>query len=71
MKAAVTLYTLICDSCNKDLLDGTDFSCLDEQWLGCEMSEHNWIELDKKHYCTDCWKWDENEENQIPKNQNK
>jgi hypothetical protein len=71
MKHPVTLYTITCDSCNKNICDGTEFSCLDEQWLDCEMSDQDWLEHEGKHYCSNCCEWDENEENKIPKNQNK
>ena len=65
------MYTLICDGCEKDICDITDFSGLDNESLQIEASEQDWIEIDDKHYCNNCWEWDEEEENQIPKNQNK
>lgn len=67
----VTLHTIICDGCGKNICDNTDYSCMDEEFLDMEMSEQDWLEIDNKHYCTNCTEWDEEKDERILKKKSK
>lgn len=55
-----TFYTVQCDRCGKILAHET----LDVLWRGDkeyakeEASEHDWAEINGKHYCPDCYEVD-------------
>ena len=60
----ITIYTVICDRCGKDVNQ-------DEEYLGwkdsgyaveCAVDSYEWIELNGKHYCDDCWEWNDEDE---------
>ena len=55
-------YTIICDNCGKDVCDGDDYSgygdlgSIEDIAMDC-----GWTEQDGKHYCDDCWSYDDND----------
>jgi hypothetical protein len=60
----VKMYTIICDNCGKDLCDGTEYSCWnDEDYVKDSARESDWhITEDDKHYCDDCYSWGDEDE---------
>jgi hypothetical protein len=67
----VTMFTIICDGCGKDVFDGTEYSGFDyEPYVVDVAIEGNWHVEDGEHYCTDCYEYDD-EDNLIIKGGNK
>jgi hypothetical protein len=63
MLKQVTMYTIVCDGCGKDVNADTDYSCWSEIEHNEEVRhEAGWEKLDEKHYCTDCFEYDDNDE---------
>ena len=64
-------YTVQCDNCGKLYADEQNgFSAWnDADWAMEYASEDNWTEEDDKHYCPDCYDYDD-EDNFIIKNAN-
>jgi len=61
----VTMYAGKCDNCGCDIkLGGGDFAAYGEpEHVLFEMEESDWMivisESDQKHYCLDCFYWDD------------
>jgi len=59
----VTMFTLVCDNCGKDVNEDTDFSCWNDKGVLKELADDQcWVEVEDKHYCHDCYIYDENDE---------
>lgn len=55
----LTMYTLICDNCGQDASEGEDYSCWSEpDWVIDGAEESGWY-VEDKHYCPDCFSWDD------------
>lgn len=57
------MYTIVCDGCGEDVNADTSWSC----WSDVEYNEDirqeaGWEKVDDKHYCTDCFEYDDNDE---------
>lgn len=62
MVKEVKMFTVICDSCGKDVCDGTDYSGWnDEQYIEEVAKEANWIKLEDIHYCDNCYELDDDD----------
>ena len=61
MKKEVTMHTVICDNCGDNLFDDADYSCGDLAFVGDELDEQDWKEVEGKDYCGDCWSYDDND----------
>lgn len=67
----ITMYTILCDACGKDVCDGTEYSAWnDVRYVEDAAMEDNWHVEDGKHYCPDCHEYDD-EDNFIIKKGNK
>jgi hypothetical protein len=67
----VTMFTIICDGCGKDVCDGTEYSAWnDTSYVVDSAIEENWHVEDGKHYCPDCFEYDD-DDNLIIKGGNK
>ena len=64
------MQTAICDNCKNDVLGDSDFSCVDSDYLQDTLSEANWQKIDDKHYCEDCWSYDDNDNIVLTNNHN-
>lgn len=61
----MNMYTLICDRCGTDVMDGTDYAGWGEVSNVMEEADaQDWRDEDgshctpdSKHYCRDCWYW--------------
>ena len=60
----VTMFAAKCDNCKKELYEGSEYSCMgDEIAVSMDMGNSEWHKTDDdKHYCCDCWSYDENDE---------
>lgn len=63
----VKMYSIKCDGCGKvfnvdDIVAWTDECSAREYALGSE-----WQEIDDKHYCPDCYEYDEEIDEYVPK----
>jgi hypothetical protein len=57
------MFTIICDGCGKDVNDDTDYSAWnDESYVDDIRQEADWEKVDDKHYCTDCYEYDDDDE---------
>lgn len=62
MLKEVKMFTIICDSCGKDVNSDSEFSCWnDEGYLEDIRTNSDWEKVDEKHYCTNCYEYDEND----------
>lgn len=64
----IKAYTVICDNCGVDQAEGQDYSC----WIDAGQAEDTAIdsewersEDEEKHYCTNCYKGVDEEDNII------
>jgi hypothetical protein len=63
MLKEVKMFTIICDGCGKDVNDDTDYSAWnDESYVDDIRQEADWEKVDDKHYCTDCYEYDDDDE---------
>lgn len=60
MIKAFNTYTILCDNCGVDLCENDEFSGWDDiDWLIQGADEANWYTEDGKHYCEECYSWDD------------
>lgn len=60
MKKTVEMDIYICDNCGVQLEDGNGCtSYVDYDIFDVYGYDSNWIELEDKHYCPDCYEIDE------------
>ena len=63
MVKEVKMFTIVCDGCGEDVNADTDYSCCnDENYVEDIREEAGWEKVDGKHYCTDCFEYDDNDE---------
>ena len=63
MLKEVKMFTIVCDGCGEDVNDDTDYSCWnDENYVEDIRHEAGWEKVNDKHYCNDCFKYDDNDE---------
>ena len=56
------MFTVICDNCGADANSNCEYSCWNDKDIAIEMAkECNWIEEKDKHYCDNCWGYDDND----------
>lgn len=59
----VIMYTVICDNCQKDVNENQEYSCYNDEMNANDIAmESNWIKCGDKHYCADCYEYDDNDE---------
>lgn len=64
----VTMYTVVCDNCGKDSNENADYSCYNDKHRAEETAvENEWYkEIGKgeenKHYCPDCFHFDDDDQ---------
>jgi len=62
----VEMFTVICDRCGLNAFEHTEFSGWCDKYQALDEAEgEDFVEIDSKHYCNDCWEWDSKDENQI------
>lgn len=61
----VEMFTVICDNCKVDIGINQDYSCWgDKLYAEDNAMNSDWLKIDEKHYCEDCYSYD-NEDNLI------
>lgn len=60
----VKMYTVICDNCGVDFLEGDDVAAWNDSDFVLDSAEDSgWIrDQHGKDYCSDCFTWDDNDE---------
>jgi len=62
MIKSIEMFTIVCDNCKKDLCSGHEYSAWGHAGYVEEMAdEDNWHKEDDKHYCPDCYSWDDDD----------
>lgn len=60
MIKTVIMYTILCNNCGQDACEGEEYSCWSEpDYVSDGAEESGWHVDDDKHYCPDCWSWDD------------
>ena len=55
----VKMFTVICDNCGCDAGEDQDFSCYGNTiFAESAAMESEWLKEGKKHYCPDCFSYD-------------
>lgn len=63
----VEMFTVVCDNCGVGVCEDQEYSCWNDEGYAKEKAmECNWIEEGDKHYCEDCYEYDD-EDNLIIK----
>ncbi len=58
----VEMYTVICDHCQKNIGADQEYSCWnDDSYAEENAMESGWERQDNKHYCNDCFDFDDND----------
>ena len=56
-------YTLLCDNCGVDVNEGNEISGWTEKDTNYDIAgESNWIAHEDKHYCPDCYSFNDKDE---------
>lgn len=56
----VEMFTVICDNCGKDVCEGQEYSCWNDEQGAKEIAmESGYITEGDKHYCEDCYEYDD------------
>ena len=65
----VTMYSVVCDRCGKSFIDEFNgiVAWLDEGTAKEQAMESEWAEIGDKHYCSDCYEFDEELDEYVPK----
>lgn len=65
----VKMYSVICDRCGKAFIDEFNgiMAWLDEGTAKEQAMESEWTEIDDKHYCPDCYEFDDELDEYVPK----
>ena len=59
----IPVFTVICDRCGKDSAENESYAGCNEKNYAEDLAFHKqWISLNKKHYCPDCYEWGFNDE---------
>lgn len=59
----VKMFTIKCDGCGLDVNHNTEHSCWnDVSYLEDIRYEAGWEKIEEKHYCNDCFEYDDNDE---------
>ena len=58
----ITVYAAKCDNCGKELLEDEEYCGYNSKdFLIDLMGDSNWHSEDDKHYCPDCYSFDDND----------
>lgn len=64
------MYQCVCDGCGKSHIDNFNgyVAWSDENYAAESAYENGWTNIDGKDYCPDCYVYDEESDEYIPKN---
>ncbi len=59
----ITMYTVLCDACGKDSNEGSDYACYDSKENAEDIAkdDNSWHIENDKHYCPDCFHFDDDD----------
>ena len=65
----VTMYSVVCDRCGKTFIDEFNgiVAWVDEGTAKEQAMESEWAEIGDKHYCPDCYEFDDELDEYVPK----
>ena len=65
----VTMYSVVCDRCGKSFIDEFNgiVAWLEEGTAKEQAMESEWAEIGDKHYCPDCYEFDDALDEYVPK----
>ena len=64
----VTMYSVVCDRCGKTYNENDGvIAWLDEGTARGQALELEWIEIEDKHYCPDCYEFNDELDEYVPK----
>lgn len=63
----VTMYSVICDRCGKLFEADDSVAWTDKQSARFYALESEWKEIDNKHYCPDCYEFNDELDEYVPK----
>jgi hypothetical protein len=59
----IPMYTVICDRCGADHNADADWSAWNDKDYAVDCAKEDlWEEIDGKHYCPDCYFWDDEDD---------
>lgn len=59
----VKMYTIVCDGCGCDVNEDSGYAGWnDEEYVDDIRQEAGWEKVDDKHYCTDCFEYDDDDQ---------
>lgn len=62
----VEMFAGKCDNCQKEIMEGQDYSCLgDRSSIHDTMMDSGWTRIEgeeEKHYCPDCYEYGDEDE---------
>lgn len=62
----VQMFTVVCDNCKVDAFADDVITCWDEKEFAETMAvESGYVKDGDKHYCPECWYYDDNDEFKI------
>lgn len=69
MIKSVTMYSVVCDRCGKPFIDEFNgiVAWLDEGTAKEQAMESEWAEIGDKHYCPECYEFDDELDEYVPK----
>ena len=63
----VTYYDIICDRCGKSLTKESNICYPDTNSALMVAEQSEWVDINGKHYCPDCYELDEVTDEYVPK----
>ena len=67
MIKTVTTYSVVCDRCGKTFIANGGVAWDDKQLTIFYALESEWKEIGDKHYCPDCYEFDDELDEYVPK----
>lgn len=62
MYKEIPMYTVICDCCGADSSEDSEYSAWNDKDFALDCAkEDNWIEHEEKHYCSNCYHYDDDD----------
>ena len=62
MLKEVKMYTVVCDNCGKDVNKDAEYSAWNDKNYAVEVAmKSDWIKENDKHYCPDCFTYDDDD----------
>lgn len=63
----VTYYDIICDRCGKSLTEESEMCYPDKNSALMVAEQSEWMDINDKDYCPDCYELDEKTDRYVPK----